>query len=111
MTGCHEPDTSVLQQDKTVLQTHTDSIEWYVRKYSQKERMNERDSAIHYLKEAFRFRLVSESYAFGRIGMQYEALGKSDSAVAAYFRALVKMEGKDSTSVNDTIFEMKMIAR
>ena len=27
LTGCHEPDTSVLQQDKTVLQTHTDSIE------------------------------------------------------------------------------------
>lgn len=88
LTGCHEPDTSVLQQDKALLQTHTDSIEWYVRKYSQKERMNERDSAIHYLKEAFRLRLVSESYAFGRIGMQYEALGKSDSAVAAYFRAL-----------------------
>ena len=88
LTGCHEPDTSVLQQDKALLQTHTDSIEWYVRKYSQKERMDERDSAIHYLKEAFRLRLVSESYAFGRIGMQYEAQGKSDSAVAAYFRAL-----------------------
>lgn len=88
LTGCHEPDTPIPQQDKALLQTHTDSIEWYVRKYSQKERMDERDSAIHYLKEAFRLRLVSESYASGRIGMQYEALGKSDSAVNAYFRAL-----------------------
>ena len=26
-------------------------------------------------------------------------------------KVMVKMEGKDSTSVNDTIFEMKMIAR
>ena len=79
---------SLITASRAFLRNRNDSSTWYVYKYSHKARMGERDSAIHYLKEALHLRLMSESYAYNNLGAQYEASGKGDSAVEAYFRAL-----------------------
>ena len=84
----HREVDSLVDVLKPYMQTRRDSSRWYSNKYQVKWGIDEKDSALHYIKEAIRLELWKGSYAHERQAFVYRMKGQPDSAIVSYLKAM-----------------------
>lgn len=102
----HREVDSLVDDLKPYIQTRRDSSRWYSNKYQVKWGMSEKDSALHYIKEAIRLGVWKGSYAHERQAFVYRMNGQPDSAITYYIKAMEQDTTQNLFSLDRQVLEM-----
>lgn len=97
---------SLVNKLKPYIQTHGDSSQWYNNKYQVKWEMEEKDSALHYIKEAMNLGLWRSSYAHVRKAFVHRMKEHPDSAITSYLEAMKQDTTQQLFALNSQILDL-----
>ena len=86
--------------------SRNDSARWYIYKSQIKKRLGESDSALYYIKEAMKFRLWGERYAYEQQSFIHRMKEQPDSALAYCIKAMELDTTMNIFSLNRQILDM-----
>ena len=97
---------SLMEDLKGYMQHKRDSSLWYYYKSHVKNALGEPDSALHYQKEAMKFRLWEDAYAYERQASVYRMNGQPDSAIAYYLKSMERDTTLSVISLNNQVLDL-----
>lgn len=97
---------SLVDALKRFILTPKDSSRWYSYKVQSKWNLGEKDSALHYIKEAMKSRLWENGYAYEQQALVHRMNGQPDSAITYYIKAMEQDSTLNVFSLDRQVLEM-----
>lgn len=97
---------SLVDALKRFILTPKDSSRWYSYKVQSKWNLDEKDSALHYIKEAMKFGLWEDGYAYEQQALVHRVNGQPDSAITYYIKAMEQDSTQNVFSLDRQVLEI-----